>query len=55
MMTIEELSIEISKFKNNEIVICMNQDGVWDNIDRVEKTNDGIAIIFNDNAPFIDE
>jgi len=48
MMTKEELIQYLEKYDDKMIVICSDQDGSWENIDRVETHNGEIAIVYGD-------
>jgi len=54
MMTNKELISKLSEFEDKLIVICSNQDGAWDHIDRVELKSNEI-IIYIDNIRPIDD
>ena len=54
-MTKRELIIALERFHEDDIVICKDENGMWDNIERVEADSCCIAIIFGGGSPFSDE
>lgn len=54
-MTKEHLVKILEKFNDDDIVICMDQSGGWDNIEEVKQDGGSIAIVFGGGSPFSDE
>ena len=54
-MTKAELIDALSRFCEDDVVICKDEQGGWDNIERVEPDGSAIAIIFGGGSPFSDE
>lgn len=55
MATKLELLKMLEKFNDDDVVICMDESGGWDNIIEVKKIKGSIAIIFGGGSPFSDE
>lgn len=53
-MTKKELVEALNMFDDNDVVICEDESGGWDNIQEV-KRSDVIRIIFGGSSPFGDE
>lgn len=55
-MTKTELIAALEPFDEDAVVVCMDDTGCWDNIEKVVKFGNGaIAIIFGGGSPFSDE
>lgn len=54
-MTKRELIESLSFFSDDAVVICKDEDGSWDNIERVEADGSSVAIVFGGGSPFSDE
>lgn len=55
-MTKTELQKELDKMPDDAIVVCMDENGMWDNIESVTLETLGmIAIHFGGGSPFTDE
>jgi len=54
-MTKKELIKALEPFDEDEVVICQDEHGCWDNIQTVEQEGSNITIIFGGGAPFSDE
>ena len=54
-MTKKELIKALNDFDDDDIVICMDFEGCWDNIETVKKWNHDICIVFGGGSPFSDE
>ena len=55
MATKKELLKMLEPFDDDAIVICMDNLGGWDNIEKVEADGSQVAIKFGGGSPFIDE
>lgn len=53
-MTVKELRAALIKCDDDAVVICMDENGGWDNIDTVENTAI-VRIRFGGGSPFSDE
>ena len=51
-MTKKELIKAIEKFDDDKCVICMDEEGGWDNIQEVKQDGDAIVIVFGGGSPF---
>jgi len=54
-MTKKELIAALDPFFDDAVVVCMDEAGGWDNIERVTDEYGHIAIIFGGGSPFSDE
>jgi hypothetical protein len=54
-MTKKELIKALEKYEDNDVVVCVDQGGGWDNVEDVEDFGDVIAIKFGGGSPFSDE
>lgn len=54
-MTKKELIKALEPFKEDDVVICQDEQGGWDNIQRLEHDGGSIVIIFGGRSPFSDE
>ena len=54
-MTKQELIKELEKYDDDAVVICMDDSGGWDNIERLKEDGSAIAIIFGGGSPFSGE
>lgn len=45
----------LEKFDDDDVVVCMDINGGWDNIEEVKDTGSGPAIVFGGGSPFSDE
>ena len=55
MATKKELIKMLEEFDDDDIVVCMDENGRWDNIEEVRKFGGCINIIFGGGSPFSDE
>jgi hypothetical protein len=53
--TKKELLKMLEPFDEDAVVICMDSQGGWDNIDTVEADGSSIAVKFGGGSPFSDE
>ena len=54
-MTVKDLISTLKKFPGDNVVICIDESGSWDNILKVEKHGATIEIVFGGGSPFSDE
>ena len=54
-MTKRELIEALLPFDDDAVVICEDEDGIWDNIERVKSDGPWIAIVFGGGSPFSGE
>lgn len=54
-MTKKELAEALVHFDDDAVVVCMDCNGGWDNIETVEKFGASTAIVFGGGSPFRDE
>lgn len=54
-MTKKELIDSLIQFSEDAVVICKDDSGCWDNIERVEADGSSVAIVFGGGPPFSDE
>ena len=54
-MTKRELIKAMEGMDEDEVVICMDESGGWDNIQEVRDTGAIIEIVFGGGSPFSDE
>lgn len=54
-MTKKELLKALENFNDDAVVICMGDEGGWDNILHVRENGSSIAIVFGGGSPFRDE
>ena len=54
-MTKSDLLKELEKFDDDEVVVCIDESGGWDNIQTVKQNGSSIAIVFGGGSPFSDE
>ena len=54
-MTKKELIKALEPFDEDDIAICQDEQGGWDNIKKVEYDRGNIAIVFGGGSPFSDE
>ena len=54
-MTKRELIDALYRLDDDAVVICKDEDGVWDNIERVEIDESSIAIVFGGGSSCSDE
>jgi len=54
-MTKKELIDAMEGIKDDEIIVCANENGGWDNIIKIGKAGRTAAIIFGGGSPFNDE
>jgi hypothetical protein len=52
MATKSELIKMLEEFDDDLGVVCMDETGGWDNIERIEQQGSVIAIIFGGGSPF---
>jgi hypothetical protein len=55
MATKKELMKMLEPFDDDDCVVCMDDNGGWDNIEEVKKESGMVAIIFGGGSPFSDE
>ena len=55
MATKKELIDMLGDFDDDAVVICMDTNGRWDNIEYVKEDGCSIAIVFGGGSPFNDE
>ena len=51
-MTKKELFYALDGFDDDAVVICQDENGGWDNIQRVEPDGCSVAIIFGGGSPW---
>ncbi len=54
-MTKAELIKALEEFDDDQVVVCLDRNGGWDNIELVEGFGSSIAIQFGGGSPFSDE
>ena len=54
-MTKKELIDALANIGDDEVVICADKFGCWDNIDKIDRINGTPAIVFGGGSPFSDE
>lgn len=54
-MTKAGLIKALEQFSDDDIVICMDQSGGWDNIEDVKQDGSSIAIVWGGGSPFSDD
>ena len=54
-MTKKELIKALEPFNDDAVVVCKDEYGGWDNIERVEDNCCSVAIVFGGGSPFSDE
>ena len=54
MATKKELIEMLKPFGEDEVIVCMDERGGWDNIESVEKKDGSLAIVFGGGSPFSD-
>lgn len=54
-MTKKELIRELEKFDDYTAIICKDEFGTWDNIDRLEKDGCCVVIVFGGGSQFSGE
>lgn len=55
MTTKKELIKLLEPFDDDKVVVCMDCNGYWDNIEKVTACGSSIAIEFGEGSPFTDE
>lgn len=55
MATKKELIRMLEEFDDDDVVVCMDSDGGWDNIEKVTQEGGCINIIFGGGSPYSDE
>lgn len=53
-MLVSELIKELEQFDDDDIVICMDDNGGWDNVEYVIQDGSSVAIVFGGGSPFSD-
>lgn len=48
----KELIKALDEFDEDDVVICMDEKGGWDNILEVKQNGSSIAIVFGGGSPF---
>lgn len=51
-MTKTELLKALEPFDDDSVVVCMDDNGGWDNIETVNQFGSSIAIVFGGGSPF---
>lgn len=54
-MTKKELIKAMDHIEDDEVIVCADENGGWDNIKKIGKVNGSPAIIFGGGSPFSDE
>lgn len=55
MATKKELLEMLEPYDDDDIVVCMDSHGGWDNIETVKYFGSSVAILFGGGSPFSDE
>jgi len=55
MATKKELNKMLEEFDDDAVVICMDKNGGWDNIEKVKSDGGTIVIVFGGGSPFNSE
>lgn len=55
MATKEELIKMLEDYGDEHVVVCMDENGGWDNITEIKQVGPMIAIVFGGGSPFSDE
>lgn len=55
MATKKELIEMLAEYDEDAVVICIDENGGWDNIQMVKQDGSSIAIVFGGGSPFTDE
>ena len=50
-----ELIRALAQFEDDEVVVCVDENGVWDNIEEVKRLNGTPTIVFGGGSPFSDQ
>jgi len=54
-MTKKELINAMDHIENDEVIVCADGNGGWNNIKKIGKAGETPAIIFGGGSPFSDE
>ena len=54
-MTKKELLEALERFGDDEVIVCADESGAWDNIERVTRLNGTPTIVWGGGSPFSDE
>ena len=54
-MTKRELIKAMEHISDDEVIVCADEEGGWDNISSVGKVGETPAIVFGGGSPFSDE
>ncbi len=54
-MTKKELIESLENIPDDDVIVCADEDGGWDNIIGIGKVGDTPAIIWGGGSPFSDE
>lgn len=54
-MTKKELLEKLERFGDDEVIVCADENGTWDNIERVQRVHGTPTIVFGGGSPFSDE
>jgi hypothetical protein len=54
-MTKKELILALDEYDDDAVVVCKDETGGWDNIERLECFGCSVAIVFGGGSPFSDE
>lgn len=54
-MTVRQLINELSRFEDYDIVVCVDDEGGWDNIQKTHRSGSVVSIRFGGGSPFSDE
>lgn len=55
MATKKELIAMLEDYDDDTIIVCMDENGGWDNIQMVKHDGGCVAIVFGGGSPFSDE
>lgn len=53
-MTKTELIAALEQFGDDEVIVCADEDGGWDNIQTVTRMNGTPSIVWGGGSPFSD-
>ena len=54
-MIVKQLKEILDQYDDYDIVVCMDEDGGWDNVQTVEKSGGSVNIIWGGGSPFTSE
>jgi len=55
MATKKELLKMLEEYDDDAVIVCMGEDGAWDNVKEVSCFGSVVAIEFGGSSPFSDE